>query len=85
MNDITAQVAAAAEEQSSATQEIGRAVSEAAAGTQDVSRHISGVTQGAERTGVAAVQVRAASSELSQQAEALRGKVDRFLDDIRAA
>jgi methyl-accepting chemotaxis protein len=85
MNSITAQVAAAAEEQTAATREIGRAVSEAASGTQEVSRHTAGVTEGAERTGAAADQLRAASSELAQQSEQLRGRVDRFLSEIRAA
>jgi len=85
MNGITAQVAAATEEQSAATQEIGRAVAVAAAGTREVSRHTAGVTEGAERTGAAAVQVRAASGELSRQAEAMRGRMENFLADIRAA
>jgi methyl-accepting chemotaxis protein len=85
MNSITAQVAAAAEEQTAATREIGRAVSEAASGTQEVSRHTAGVTEGAERTGAAADQLRAASAELAQQSEQLRGRVDRFLSEIRAA
>jgi methyl-accepting chemotaxis protein len=85
MNSITTQVAAAAEEQSAATREIGRAVAEAASGTQDVSRHTAGVTEGAERTGAAAAQVRSASGELAQQAEQLRGRVDRFLSEIRVA
>jgi len=85
MSSITTQVAAAAEQQAAATKEIGRAVAEAASGTQDVSRHTAGVTEGAERTGAAASQVRAASGELSQQAEVLRSKVEHFLTDIRAA
>ena len=85
MNHVTAQVAAAAEEQSSATQEIGRAVAEAASGTKEVSRHTTGVTQGAERTGAAASQVRSAAGELAQQAELLNGQVVSFLAAIRAA
>ncbi|WP_458094107.1 methyl-accepting chemotaxis protein [Roseomonas sp. WA12] len=85
MNGITTQVAAAAEEQTAATREIGRAVAEAASGTQDVSRHTAGVTEGAERTGLAANQLRTASGELARQAETLRGRVDGFLSEIRAA
>jgi len=65
LNEIAAGVAAAAEEQSTATHEIGRAVAEAAAGTRDVSQHASGVTEGANQTGAAATQLRAASSELA--------------------
>ena len=85
LSGITTQVAAAAEEQTSATREIGRAVAEAAAGTQDVSRHTAGVTEGAERTGAAAGQLRSASGELAHQTEILRGRMDSFLTEIRAA
>lgn len=85
LNANTAQVAAASEEQAAATQEIGRAVAEAAAGTQEASRSASGVRQGAERTGGAAQDVKGASGELAQQSERLRGQVDGFLAQIRAA
>jgi methyl-accepting chemotaxis protein len=85
LTTTTMQVAAAAEQQAAATQEIGRAVAEAAAGTQEVSRHAVGMKGDAEATGGTAGQLRAASGELAQQAETLRGKVDRFLGDIRAA
>ena len=81
----TMQVAAVAEEQAAATQEIGRAVAEAASGTQEVSRHAVGLREDAEHTGATAGQLRAASGELARQAETLRGKVDGFLGDIRAA
>ncbi len=85
MDGLTAQVAAAAEEQAAATQEIGRAVSEAAAGTRDVSRLATGVTEGAQQTGVAAGQFRTASGDLSRRAESLRKQVDSFLADICVA
>jgi methyl-accepting chemotaxis protein len=85
MTNITAQVAAAAEEQSAATQEIGRAVAEAAAGTRDVTRHASDVRNDATQTGAAAAQVSSASAELSKQSETLRMRVDGFLAGIRAA
>jgi methyl-accepting chemotaxis protein len=85
LDGLTSAVAAAAEQQAAATREIGRAVAEAATGTRDVSRHASGVTEGAQQTGAAATQVRAASGELSQKAEGLRAKVDGFLAGIRAA
>ncbi len=85
LNATTAQVAAASEQQAAATQEIGRAVAEAAMGTQEASRSAAGVKQGAERTGGAAQDLRGASSELAQQSERLRGQVDGFLAEIRAA
>jgi methyl-accepting chemotaxis protein len=64
LDSATAAIASAAEEQAAATREIGRAVAEAAAGTRDASGHAAGMSQGAERTGAAASQVRAASGEL---------------------
>ncbi|MBR0681692.1 HAMP domain-containing protein [Roseomonas eburnea] len=85
LDSTTTQVAAAAEQQAAATQEIGRAVAEAANGTRDASRHAAGVREGAERTGGAAAELRSASAELARQAESLRGQVEHFLTDIRAA
>ncbi|WP_431304769.1 methyl-accepting chemotaxis protein [Sediminicoccus sp. BL-A-41-H5] len=82
---IAVQVAAAAEEQAAATKEIGRAVSRAASGTEEVSRQTSQVREGAEVTASATTGLRDASAGLSQQAAALRGKVDGFLRAIRAA
>ncbi len=85
LNATTSQVAAASEQQAAATQEIGRAVAEAAQGTEEASRSALSVRQGAERTGGAAQDLKSASSELAQQSERLRGQVDSFLANIRAA
>ena len=85
LNATTAQVAAASEQQAAATHEIGRAVAEAAQGTQEASRSAVDVKQGAERTGGAAQDLKGASAELAQQSELLRGQVDGFLANIRAA
>jgi methyl-accepting chemotaxis protein len=85
INAGTGAVAAAAEEQALATSEISRAVADAATDTQEASRHAAGMTEGAERTGAAAIQLRAASAELATQSGTLRGKVHGFLADIRAA
>ena len=41
--------------------------------------------QAAGQTGAAATQVLGAASELSQQAEKLRGEVDTFIATLRAA
>ncbi|WP_160121119.1 methyl-accepting chemotaxis protein [Rhodovarius lipocyclicus] len=85
MNEITGQVAAAAEEQSAATREITRRISEAATGTGEVSRLAELVTGGAQATGDAARLVREGSDALAQQTEVLGGRVDGFLSSIRAA
>ena len=85
VNEIAATIAAAVEEQGTATQDIARNVQEAAKGTQEVSANITGVTQGAEETGKAAATVLEATGQLAQQSEDLRAAVDKFLVDIRAA
>ena len=85
VNEIAATIAAAVEEQGTATQDIARNVQEAARGTQEVTSNITGVSTGAEATGKAANQVLESAGQLSRQSEELRGAVDKFLDDIRAA
>lgn len=85
LSRISTQVAEAAAQQATATQEIGRAVSHAAAGTQNVTQQTAAVMEGAETTAHATLGLRQASTGLSVQAEALRDRVDSFLRAIRAA
>jgi len=85
MNDIAMTIASAVEEQGAATQEIARNVMQAAEGTRQVSSNIGAVTQASTETGTAASQVQSTSAEVAQQAEGLRGEVDRFLQRVRAA
>ncbi len=84
INQISAAIAAAVEEQGAATKEIARNVEQASAGTKEVSANISGVTQAAGETGQASNQIQAAAKELSQQSETLRNQVDKFIAQIRA-
>jgi methyl-accepting chemotaxis protein len=85
IDTIATTIAAAVEEQGAATKEIARNVQQAAQGTQEVSANIAGVSQAAAATGAAAEQVQNAAHELSVQAETLRGKVETFLSEIKAA
>ncbi|MEQ8585552.1 MAG: methyl-accepting chemotaxis protein [Thalassobaculaceae bacterium] len=85
VNEIASAISAAVEEQGAATNEIARNVEQAAQGTQDVTTNITKVTEGAGETGQAAGQVLEAAGELSKQAEFLRGEVDNFLNEVRAA
>jgi methyl-accepting chemotaxis protein len=85
VNAIATTIAAAVEEQGSATGEIARNTQEAAAGTQQVSTNIQGVSQDAQETGQAADQVLQAAGELSQQAERLRTDMTSFIEKVRAA
>jgi methyl-accepting chemotaxis protein len=85
LNTIASGIAAAVEEQGTATQEISRNVQQAAQGTQDVTSNIVSVNDAAQETGTAATQLLAGASELSEQAEGLRQKVETFLAGVRAA
>ncbi|MGY8662232.1 HAMP domain-containing methyl-accepting chemotaxis protein [Bradyrhizobium sp. UFLA05-109] len=85
IDHIGTAIAAAIEEQGSATKEISRSVQEAARGTQEVNSNITGVQRAADDTGVAANQVLGAAEQLSSQSRDLAGQVNRFLSEVRAA
>jgi methyl-accepting chemotaxis protein len=85
INEIAAAIASAVEEQGSATQEIARNVQQAALGTGEIASNVTGVRQAAGDTGAAAHEVLQASGELSKQSETMRGHVEAFLKDIKAA
>jgi methyl-accepting chemotaxis protein len=85
INEIASAIASAVEEQGSATQEIARNVQQAALGTGEISSNVTGVQQAAGDTGAAAHQVLQASEELSRQSETMRGEVEAFLSNIKAA
>lgn len=84
MNEIAATIASAVEQQGAATQEIARNVQQAAEGTSEVSQNIIGVNVAANETGVAAGQMKEASSTMGAQADELDGAVGRFLAQVRA-
>ncbi len=85
INEITTAIAAAVEEQDSATREIARNVQQAASGTNAVSNNVGVVTRTAGKTGAAASQVLASAEELNVQAATLRQRVDGFLANIRSS
>jgi methyl-accepting chemotaxis protein len=78
-------IAAAIEEQGSATKEISRSIQEAARGTQEVNSNISGVLRAADDTGAASSRVLGAAEQLSSQSRDLTDQVNRFLSEVRAA
>jgi len=84
MSEITTGIASAVEEQGAATREIARNVQQAASGTREVSSNIEGVRQAAGATGEAARSVLGSSDGLAQEADSLRGTVDRFVTTVRA-
>jgi methyl-accepting chemotaxis protein len=85
IDQIGTAIAAAIEQQGSATKEIARSVQEAARGAQEVNSNITGVQRAADDTGAAANQVLGAAEQLSTQSRDLAGQVNRFLSEVRAA
>jgi methyl-accepting chemotaxis protein len=85
IDQIGVAIAAAIEQQGSATRDISRNVQQAARGTQEVTSNISGVQKAADDTGAAANQVLGAAEQLSSQSRDLAGQVNRFLSEVRAA
>ncbi|MBK1664254.1 methyl-accepting chemotaxis protein [Rhodospirillum rubrum] len=83
MDQVSAAVAAAIEEQDAATRTIAQSTQRAASGTQQASSTMGNVTQAAANTGTAASEVLAAAGELTRQASELRTQVARFLAHIR--
>jgi methyl-accepting chemotaxis protein len=85
LGEIATSVATAVTQQGSATRDIASSVQQAAAGTQDVSSNISQVTEAAMQSQSASDKILSAVDELARQGDVLRGEVDRFLADVRAA
>jgi methyl-accepting chemotaxis protein len=82
---IASAIAAAVEEQGSATQEIARNVQQAAAGTNQVASNITDVDRGASEVGSASTQVLSAAKALSTDSNRLKLEVQKFLTTVRAA
>lgn len=85
INDVTTTIAAAVEEQGAATREIARNIQHAAGGTSEVSSNIVGVSTASAEAGAAASEVLGASDALRREADLLRGEIDAFLNNMRAA
>jgi len=85
INLSSAVIASAVTEQGAATAEISRNVTEAADRTQEVSQKMSAVTESAAYTKEASNDLLAASTDLSQRTLTLRGVVENFLSEIKAA
>jgi methyl-accepting chemotaxis protein len=85
ISGIATTIAAAVEEQDSATREIARSVQQAAAGTSEVSLNVAGASQAAGQSRKLADNVLNASGELGQHAAALFKSVDVFLAGLRDA
>jgi methyl-accepting chemotaxis protein len=82
---LASAVAAAVEQQGAATAEIARSVQDAAAGTGKVSGAIRKVTDNATRAAEASASVRAEAGRLNAETGTMRGAVEGFLKELRAA
>jgi methyl-accepting chemotaxis protein len=78
INDISATIATAVEQQSATTSEMTRNVAEAAKGAEEISQNISGVAQSAQGTSSSAQESLKAAQQLAQMSTELRGLVEQF-------
>lgn len=85
INEISASIAAAVEQQDAATQEIARNVEQAAQGTQQVSGNIAGVTGAANETGSAANQVLHVAQVVADATQSIERLVGGFTAEMRLA
>jgi methyl-accepting chemotaxis protein len=85
ISGIAVTIAAAVEEQDSATREIARSVQQAAGGTSEVSVNVAGASHAADQSRALAANVLTASGELSAHTAALFESVDSFLAGLRSA
>jgi methyl-accepting chemotaxis protein len=85
ISSIASSIAGAVEQQSAATQEIARSVQNVAQGTHEAAANITQVNRGATETGSASEEVLNSAKTLSTESTRLRGELDRFMANIRAA
>jgi len=85
IQDSSAAIAGAVEQQGAASSEIARNTQRAATGTTDVTANISGVSTAAEMTGAASTQLMTLSSKLNEQSDMLQKEVGAFVQSLNAA
>jgi methyl-accepting chemotaxis protein len=85
ISEIARTIAAAVEEQGTATEGIALNVREAARGTAELTASIADVNRGASETGAASAQVFASAQSLSRESSRLKVEVGRFLASVRTA
>ncbi|SDT88472.1 methyl-accepting chemotaxis protein [Stappia sp. ES.058] len=85
VNGYTSSIASAVEQQGAATSDISRSVQQAAQGTGAVTSNMAQLATTVESTSAAADNVLSASGAMSQNTDALREEIDRFLNDVAAA
>ncbi|WP_193170937.1 methyl-accepting chemotaxis protein [Nisaea nitritireducens] len=84
IDELTAVVASAVEEQGAATNEIAQNIEQAASGTQTVAQVVETVSSAAGETGQLAESQQTVVGELSERNRKLKGEIDQFLGNVRA-
>lgn len=85
ISDISSTIAAAVEQQGTATNDIAGSIQEAAKGTTQVTANINEVNRAASETGSASSQVLASARSLSADSDRLKSEIGRFLSTVRVA
>ncbi|MEM9630606.1 MAG: HAMP domain-containing methyl-accepting chemotaxis protein [Pseudomonadota bacterium] len=85
VNSYTITISDAVQQQGSATGEISRNVAEAADGTRSVASTVASLNEGVAENTAAVGDMLTATLEMKQQAEQLRGSVEKFLSEVAAA
>jgi methyl-accepting chemotaxis protein len=84
VSEISSAIAAAVDQQGSATQQIAQNVQSAASGTADAATGIGDVAKRSSETGAASNQLLASARSLSGDGQRLKSEVEKFLDSVRA-
>jgi len=85
VNNYTANIASAVDQQGAATNEIAHNVQRAAQGTTSVSSNMSDLSRSVDQTSQSADMVLQASSALTDKTDTLKSEVERFLGEVAAA
>ncbi len=83
IDQISAAIASAVEQQNAATAEIARSIEQAAHATQSVSHNIGGVTIAVQETGRMSATVLSSAQKLSSDSKTLRTNIHGFVEKVR--
>lgn len=85
IDEISAAISAAVEEQKAATTEITRNMQQAAQGTQQLSENVAQVSDAADQTSAAVGSVSEAARRTDGEAQQIRAAVGQFIDQVKVA
>ena len=85
ISEVSSAIAAAVEQQGTATQEIARNVQQSAQLSTQVASEVTEVKRGSSETSAASGEVLTAARSLASESDRLKNQVEKFLDTVRAA